>query len=249
VGVWRAPTDNDRDLGNDELDLPSYADRWRSAGIDRMVTRLAGMSADDGGLLVRTRTGTPILASAIDARLRWTAIADDAVRLDVELEPNDAWTTEWARLGLDFVLEGEPLGADIAGYGPMPSYPDLRSAARFGWWHLDADDLTVDNVRPQESGSRMGVRDARILTRGGALHVSSLDSSFALTVSRHSRPALAAAAHNWELPAEGRTFVSIDLAQSGVGTATCGPGVLPRYRLPARSAAISLVLRHEPASA
>ncbi|HEY9309635.1 MAG TPA: glycoside hydrolase family 2 TIM barrel-domain containing protein [Microbacterium sp.] len=249
VGVWRAPTDNDRDLGNDELDLPSYADRWRAAGIDRMVTRLADISAGDGGLVVRTRTGTPILASGIDARLRWTAIADDAVRLDVELEPNDAWTTEWARLGLDFVLEGEPLGADIAGYGPMPSYPDLRSAARFGWWHLDADDLTVDNVRPQESGARMGVRDARILTRAGALHVSTLDSSFALTVSRHSRQALAATAHNWELPAEGRTFVSIDLAQSGVGTATCGPGVLPRYRLPARSAAISLVLRHEPTSA
>lgn len=246
VGVWRAPTDNDRDLGNDELDLPPYAERWRAAGIDRMVTRLVDLRHGPDGVVVRTRTGTPILDSAIDATLRWSAVGDGAVRLDVELEPNATWTTEWARLGLDLVLEGEPLGADVAGYGPMHSYPDLRSGARFGWWHLGPHDLTVDNVKPQESGSRTGVRDARIVTEGGALHVSTLDHPFALTVSQHSRQSLAAAAHNWELTPEGRTFVSIDLAQSGVGTATCGPGVLPRHRLHAQPAAISLILRHEP---
>lgn len=245
VGVWRAPTDNDRDLGDDEPDLPPYAERWRAAGIDRTVTRLVDLRAEEASVVVCTRTGTPILDSAIDARLRWTAVADDAVRLDVDLEPHGTWTTEWARLGLDFVLEGEPLGVDLAGYGPMQSYPDLRSGARFGWWRLGADELTVDNVRPQESGSRTGVRDARIVTEGGALRVSTLDHPFALTVSRHSRQQLAGTAHNWELTPEGRTFVSIDLAQSGVGTATCGPGVLPRHRLPARPAAISLVLRHE----
>lgn len=245
VGLWRAPTDNDRDLGDDEPDLPSYADRWRGAGIDRLMTRVQDVGVAGPALIVRTRTGTPILDSAVDTRFSWTD-AGDAVRLDAQIEPNRTWTTEWARLGLDFILDAAPLGAEIAGYGPMPSYPDLRSGARFGWWSITADDLTVDNVRPQESGSRMGVREARIRTTLGILHVSTLDQPFALTVSRHSREALASTAHNWELPDEGRTFVSIDLAQSGVGTATCGPGVLPRYRLPAQAGALSLLLRHEP---
>ncbi|WP_460796920.1 glycoside hydrolase family 2 TIM barrel-domain containing protein [Microbacterium sp. GXF0217] len=246
VGLWRAPTDNDRDLGDDEPDLPPYAERWRAAGIDRLMTRVRDISVEGAALVVRTRTGTPILDSAVDARFTWTAVAD-GVRLDAQLDPNDTWTTEWARLGLDLVLASAPLSAAIAGLGPMPSYPDLRSGARFGWWDLDADDLTVDNVRPQESGSRMGVRDARIRTEQGVLHIRALDQPFALTVSRHSRQALAAAAHNWELPDDGRTFVSIDLAQSGVGTATCGPGVLPRHRLPARAGTTSLLLRHESA--
>lgn len=248
VGVWRAPTDNDRDIGDDELDLPSYAERWRAAGMDRTVTRLVDALTEGGAVTVRTRTGTPILDSAVDARLRWTALEGGAVRLDAELEPHGTWITEWARIGLDFVLASAPVGVDLAGYGPMPSYPDLRAAARFGWWHLDADELTVDHVRPQESGSRIGVREAEIATEAGTLHVSSLDAPFALTVSRHSRRSLAGAAHNWELTPDGQTHVTIDLAQSGVGTATCGPGVLPRYRLPARPAAISLILRHEPAS-
>ena len=246
VGRWRAPTDNDRDLGDDEPDLPPYAERWRAAGIDRLMTRVQDITAGGADLVVRTRTGTPILDSCVDARFTWSA-AGDAVRLDVQLDPNDTWTTEWARLGLDLVLGSAPLGAEIAGLGPMPSYPDLRSGARFGWWTLAADELTVDHVRPQESGSRMGVRDARIWTDSGILRIQTLDAPFALTVSRHSRAALASAAHNWELPDEQRTFVSIDLAQSGVGTATCGPGVLPRHRLPARTGTISLLLRHESA--
>lgn len=245
VGVWRVPTDNDRSIGDDEPELPSYAERWRAAGIDRMVTRVIDLRVAGPVLTVSTRAGTPILDCSIDARFAWSAIDDDAVRLDVELEPNDTWPTEWARLGLDLVLDGEATGVDLAGYGPMPSYPDLRSAARFGWWRLDGDELTVDNVRPQESGSRIGVRDARIFTEGGVLRVSALDHPFALTVSRNSRRSLAGTAHNWELTSEGRTYVSIDLAQSGVGTATCGPGVLPQYRLPARPGRISLILRHE----
>ncbi|MEW2014056.1 MULTISPECIES: hypothetical protein [Microbacterium] len=43
------------------------------------------------------------------------------------------------------------------------------------------------------------------------------------------------------VPEPTATHVSIDIAQSGVSTATCGPGVLPRYRLPARDASFALL--------
>ncbi len=248
VNVWRAPTDNDRDLADDQPGLPSMADRWHSAGIDRMVSRLMGIDEIEGSIRVRTRVAPPIFDTAIVSTLTWTPLSATSIRLDVELLPNDRWTVEWARLGLDFELPGNPLGMDLAGFGPMPSYPDLRSAARFGWWWIDSDELTVDHVRPQESGSRIDVSEATIRLRDGSLRIRTLDAPFALTVSRHSRNELSAAAHNWELPDEHRTFVSIDLAQAGVGTATCGPGVLPRHRLTARPGVISLVLEHLPHS-
>jgi len=252
VGVWRAPTDNDRDYGSEELDLPSMAERWHAAAIDRMVTRLVAIDSstdagiDAGTVRVRTRTGTPIFDTAIDATATWSALEGGAVRLDIALEPNASWTGEWARLGLDFELPGAPGDVDLVGYGPVPSYPDLRAGARFGWWRIPADELTVDHVRPQESGSRIDVSEATIRLREGALRIRSLTTPFALTVSPHSRRALAAAAHDWELPDEDRTFVSIDLAQAGVGTATCGPGVLPRHRLFPRAGAISLTFEHLP---
>ncbi|GAA5202819.1 glycoside hydrolase family 2 TIM barrel-domain containing protein [Microbacterium jejuense] len=249
VGVWRAPTDNDRDYGSEELDLPSMADRWHAAAIDRMVTRLVGIDVEGSAVRVRTRTGTPIFDTAIDADATWSALDDGTVRLDIALEPNASWTGEWARLGLDFELPGAPGDVDLVGYGPVPSYPDLRTGARFGWWTIPAAELTVDHVRPQESGARIDVSEATIRVPGGALRVRSLTAPFALTVSPHSRRALAAAAHDWELPDEDRTFVSIDIAQAGVGTATCGPGVLPRHRLFPRCGAISLTFERLPLGA
>jgi beta-galactosidase len=45
---------------------------------------------------------------------------------------------------------------------------------------------------------------------------------------------VAATTHDHLLRSDGALHVNIDFAVSGVGTAACGPGVLPVYRLPAQ---------------
>ncbi|HMP07433.1 MAG TPA: hypothetical protein PJ982_13870, partial [Lacipirellulaceae bacterium] len=55
-----------------------------------------------------------------------------------------------------------------------------------------------------------------------------------LTVRPWSTEHLAATDHDHLLRPDGRVHVVLDLACSGVGTAACGPGGLPRYRLPAQ---------------
>lgn len=241
LGVWRAPTDNDWGRLHAEEDPTPYAERWRRGGYDRTVTRIASAAEADGVVRVHSRTGVPILDCAIDARMTWTALEGGAVRLDLEIEPDGEWPTEWARLGLDLVIGAAPRGASYLGDGPMSAYPDMRAAARTGWWSLADDELVVDSVTPQESGARQGVVDASVETAAGTLRIRALDAPFALTVSPYSRDELARKTHNWELEADGRTHVSIDLLQSGVGTASCGPGALPRYRVAPRAVRTSLL--------
>jgi beta-galactosidase len=242
VGLWRAPTDNDLARGWDEPDLPSMAERWTEAGIDRLVTRLVEVSASDV-LEIRTYTGTTTQDSAVDAVYTWTPISDTAVRLDATLEPRGVWGADWARLGLDLILDGSPVSMDYAGLGPGPGYPDTDDALRFGWWSLQGSELVVDHVRPQESGSRPGVRSAVIRTTAGELRLTVLDATgVSLTVAPWDRTTLAAATHAVDLHPDGRTHLSIDVARSGVGTATCGPGVLPRYRVPAQPGRLSLLI-------
>jgi beta-galactosidase len=58
---------------------------------------------------------------------------------------------------------------------------------------------------------------------------------FSFTASPWTSAELAAAAHPVDLPAPGdRCRLVLDLAEHGIGTASCGPGVLPQYRLEAR---------------
>ncbi|MBA8815474.1 beta-galactosidase [Microbacterium halimionae] len=246
VGIWRAPTDNDRYPGWDEVDLPPFADRWHESGIDRTVSRFISAEPESASLTVRTRTGTPIRETGIEGTFTWTALSSTAVRLDVTLEPRGNWTADWARLGLDFVIPSPPQGLEFFGLGPGQSYPDSASGVSHDWWSVERKDLTVDHVRPQESGSRRDVREATVQTDAGALTVRTLSQPFALTISPHSRQTLAATTHNADLVADGNTYVSIDIAQSGVGTATCGPGILQRYRVAPQPGRISLILSAAP---
>jgi beta-galactosidase len=117
------------------------------------------------------------------------------------------------------------------GRGPGEAYPDTGYGTRVGRFTSTVDDLQTPYVFPQENGHRADVRWATLTTRAGAgLRVEG-EPTIGLTVRRWSSAQLDRARHAVELTDEGRLFVNLDAAQHGIGTASCGPGVLPAYRL------------------
>ena len=50
-----------------------------------------------------------------------------------------------------------------------------------------------------------------------------------------------------DLRPDGRLWVNLDLAQQGIGSASCGPGVLPAYRLDPAPASLTVRLYPGPA--
>ena len=94
------------------------------------------------------------------------------------------------------------------------------------------DRLFTPYLRPQESGGRHGVRGFSLLSAdaGGGLAVR-LDLPRQVSVTRHRAVDLAAATHHDELVPRPRCVVHLDAAHRGLGTASCGPDTLPRYRL------------------
>ncbi|MBX7442865.1 MULTISPECIES: glycoside hydrolase family 2 TIM barrel-domain containing protein [unclassified Arthrobacter] len=248
--LWWPPTDNDlgREWGG--ADPRSLAAQWKDAGLDRLHTRLLGISAEqapDGGecLRVRTRMGAADKQFGVLVDYVWTS-GQGALTLRTQVRPVGTWANagfevEWARIGLEFVL-GQPTSTvRWFGHGPHQSYPDTGQGTRAGWFELPLADLDVDYVRPQESGARSGVRSAVLETGGGTLEISG--EPFALTVRPYSLAVLESAAHRSDLVPDGRSYVYVDHQMRGVGTAACGPGVLDRYRLTPREADFEVTLR------
>jgi beta-galactosidase len=66
---------------------------------------------------------------------------------------------------------------------------------------------------------------------------------FGLTVRPWTAEALDRAAHPTDLAPDGRTWLTLDAGHNGIGSASCGPGVLPPYLLPAAPARLDLELR------
>jgi beta-galactosidase len=155
------------------------------------------------------------------------------------------------RLGLPARLDR----VEWYGGGPGEAYPDSRAAARLGRWRAAADELTTPYVRPQENGARAGVRWAELRGFDGTgLRVEAAAPAageagpqaggvpdFWLTARPWTTEALDAAEHTPDLVRDGRLWLHLDHALHGLGSASCGPGVLPEHRLEAAPAAFSFL--------
>lgn len=237
--LWRAPTDNDN--GFDWYHPhPSQADDWRTHGLDRLTSRLLGISIHDEAVTVTTRIAAASLDDAVVLTTRWNAVGADAVAVEATIEPHYREPIVWARAGLSFSVPETFDRLRWSGRGPGPVYPDTGYAARAGWFEAGIDELTTPSPRPQESGARAVTGIAELRANGHRLVIEG--DRFAATVRRVSTEMLAATAHHDELPRTGRTHVVLDPAQHGIGTASVRVGVLPPYALWSRPVRVSYTL-------
>jgi beta-galactosidase len=241
VDAWRAPTDNDR------IPADSAAGAWRAVGLHRLRHRVLDVSDDDGAIVVRTRTAPAALDVAFLSTMRWAALDGDGLLLDVSVQPEGEWPGSLPRLGLVWSLPAELDTVTWFGGGPGEAYPDTHRAARVGRFSSSVDALQTPYVMPQENGRRADVRWAELTDGAGpGLRVTALpsdgDDSFGLTVRRWTSADLDAALHPVDLVPGDRIWLTVDLAHRGIGTASCGPDVLPQHELHAAPVSLRLAL-------
>ncbi|WP_020672984.1 glycoside hydrolase family 2 TIM barrel-domain containing protein [Amycolatopsis nigrescens] len=236
LDLWRAPTENDR--GSARPDEQA----WRGAGLHRLQHRVADVTVEDGALVVRTRVAPPALGFGMFADYRWRADAD-GLRLRVDIEPDGEWPCSLPRLGLRMALPGAFERVEWFGGGPGEAYPDSRQAARIGRFAYGIDELQTPYVYPQENGNRTDVRWARLSTASGSEIRIEGSPVFDFTARRWTSEELDAAEHTVDLRPGELVHLNLDLAQHGLGSASCGPGVLPQYRLHARKDSFALTFR------
>ncbi|GAB3229348.1 glycoside hydrolase family 2 TIM barrel-domain containing protein [Glycomyces halotolerans] len=225
LDLWRAPTDNDL-LGWHG----SVAEPWRRAGLHRLEHKVVHFGEEDGRTVVRTRVGPASTDLAMEAVYRWRPEGSSRAWLTVEVRPLGEWDGPIPRLGLRMAVPRELYRVTWFGLGPGEAYADTRAAARVGRYRMDVADMQTPYVFPQENGSRADVRWASLA--GGDREMRILGAPhFALTVRPWSSEDLDTARHPTDLVERDRLYVNIDAAQQGIGTASCGPGVLPQHRL------------------
>ncbi|MET7401209.1 glycoside hydrolase family 2 TIM barrel-domain containing protein [Dactylosporangium sp. NPDC005572] len=235
--VWRPLTDNDRGAHGEALEP-----RWRAAGLHRLTARVDEVCAGPAGLVVRTRVAAAASVAGLHVRYTWSGIGDDSVRLVVDVTPDGPWDVPLPMLGLVLALPGSLTEVEWFGRGPGEAYPDTGLATRVGRFTASVARMQTPYVYPQENGRRAEVRWASVTERSGAgLRVAG-SAPFGLTVRPWPAAALDAATHPTDLAPDGRTWLTLDAGHNGIGSASCGPGPLPRYLLPAAPARLELTL-------
>ena len=223
--LWRAPTDNDRGMHGEAVEP-----LWRQVGLHRVQHRIDDVAFEGDRLVVRTRVAPAATDLGVVAIYRWSAVPG-GLRLELEAVPEGEWPCPLPRLGLRMAVPATLDRVEWFGRGPGEAYADTGRAARVGRFAATVAELQTPYLRPQENGNRRAVRWAVL----GDGQVTTLrlegEPTFDLTVRPWTSEQLDQARHPTDLVPDDRLWVNLDHAQQGIGSASCGPGVLPAYRL------------------
>lgn len=235
--VWRAPTDNDRNIRA----------AWEMAGYDRAQLRVADLAVkSDGETVVIGYKGTLAAVyrqwiARFDAEL--TIGASGGVGLRVCVERNGEMPF-LPRFGVRMFLKKDCDKAEYYGFGPTESYCDKHHGTKKGLYRTTAADNHEDYVKPQENGSHYGCDFVKLTNaRSAGLCVQS-PMPFSMSLSPYTQEELTQARHSFELRESDCTVLCADYGQSGLGSNSCGPELLHRYRLD--ETAFTFTLRIDP---
>jgi beta-galactosidase len=236
--AFRALTDNDGIRTGWMRGLGGRLHRWvDDLGLDR-----ATWSPDSAELRLPGADEDPRRAVAV----RHTVVAVGAWRrlsLRFTVPPGLA---DLPRLGITMTLPGDLEDLEWFGHGPHDSYPDRLASVTVGRWRSGVAQQYEPYALPQEHGHHTGLRWLCLRSAVDGLLV--VAEPLRRPVAGMTRPGFSARPHGdaelWqarhtsdlgplgpdERPA---THLSVDVAQRGLGTASCGPDTDPRHRIDA----------------
>ncbi|MCE1206513.1 MAG: hypothetical protein LWX00_03795 [Spirochaetia bacterium] len=244
--LFRAPTQNDGlknfqgTRGNP--DYAFYHDSkamyaWMDAGLDALKPALEAFEQRSAGsVFTRHRLLTERGFDCGSFEQVWEVTDTGATAAFVFALT--AAVPEYPRVGLVTRLNPAITSLTWCGRGPHENYPDRQASALVGIYRKKVPELWVPYIVPQENGNRGDLFWLEMEAENSvlSLRVPHGAGRISFSVQPFADPILWQARHADELPAVRQAFSSgpwlhLDAAQRGVGTATCGPDTLDRYRV------------------
>ena len=220
--VWRAPTDNERHIRNKW----GHPDVWQGENLDRIFNHVYKSHADGNTLRVAGSLAGIGRMPFLHYELTYRFFADGRAELLLKADVREdcVWLP---RFGFEFTIFPEQTQFHYFGRGPEENYQDMRLHTTTSFFESSAEKEYFPYVKPQEHGNHVGFR---LLQMKNGLQFSS-KQPFECCVSQYSAQQLTQAAHASELKPDGYVHVCVDYRDSGIGSNSCGPELMEKYRI------------------
>ena len=222
LNIWRAPTDNDMYIKKE----------WKKAHYDAAYTRAYRIEVLQNKHGVFIMEHVAVLADTVqkilDVEMTWKINEDGKIEAVIEAV-KDREFPELPRFGIRMFLNKKMDEIAYFGMGPQESYRDKHQASCHGLFRSKVAQMHEDYIRPQENGSHYDCDYVEITSGQYGIAAVSNDS-FSFNVSVYTQEELERASHNYELEESDSTVFCMDYAMNGIGSNSCGPDVLDKYR-------------------
>lgn len=230
--IWRAPTDNDRNIKRE----------WLRAHYDMTYERTYETSCiiKEGYAVISCSSSlaAPTVQPVLRIKTEWTISAEGTITSRMHVTKNSEFPM-LPRFGVRIILKKDMRNVSYIGMGPYESYVDKHYASWHGSFSASIDAMHEDYIMPQENGSHFDCNYVQISSLGEndsktdmSAHSITATSAvpFSMNASPYTAEELTNAAHNYELPESGKSVLCIDYRQNGIGSNSCGPELDEKYR-------------------
>ncbi|MBB6450932.1 beta-galactosidase/evolved beta-galactosidase subunit alpha [Geomicrobium halophilum] len=238
LDFWRAPIDNDLIPG---FNPPSSVETWKKYGLHGMQHNIRSVHyhfSEEGRkaeIEVVARIAPPVLAWGIHVKYKYEIFVDGNVTLHVEGSFEGDIPETLPKIGLRMGVPRRFENVQWYGLGPGESYIDSQLAPTYGVWINSVRNMFTPYVFPQENGNRHKTRWFTLVdVRGHGIKVIG-DPEVEFSAQMYSREKIEQAQHLYELTEDNMITVNMNHQQHGLGSASCGPDVLEKYRLKTRN--------------
>ena len=230
--LWRPFIDNDG-VAEGTLGIPGIRTTWVAQGLHRLERECSEPKLKRDGSMSFTERVRPTGGSAVVSHELTISPAGDGRRfhhvVTVPVELGDL-----PRLGICFPIPRQWSALRWFGRGPIESYSDRHAGALIGIWEADAADQFVPYLRPQDSGHHVDTRWLEASNGTSGIRVLAESELLSVAVLPYTDLAIEQATIPQELALSDTLWVHVDHKRRGVGTGSCGPDTLPKYRIAER---------------
>ena len=230
--LWRAATDNDGiKLWEGQESKP--LGRWLRLGLDGVTTQWREMRRGEAGEIVLSQTMFSRQGDALgefDTKLVFDSGNSFRVEHLLTMTPGEAGEDP-PRVGVCWTLAAGLGQLAYHGRGPFENYPDRKSGALLGVYRGPVQEEFFPYVMPQESGYHCDTRWVELSAADGRRIRFVFDRPTGFSALHYTAGQIFAARRTTELQPAAETFLTIDAAHRGLGTGSCGPDTLARYRI------------------
>lgn len=176
-----------------------------------------------------------------DCQIRYEKLANGAVDAHITITPKNG---NLRRAGVSCQIDTLLSHISYYGLGPWENAPDRTDGVLTGRYESTIEGLAEHNVKPQTTGTRF-IREATLTDgKGKGIRIECTEGLW-FSAIRYTDADLMSTQHQWELQKRPYIVLHLDARQRGLGNASCGPGPLPQYTIPADQP-ISYTIRFTP---
>ena len=222
LNIWRAPTDNDMYIKQE----------WKKAHYDAAYTRAYRIEVlqNKHGVLIMEHVAVvaDTVQKILDVKMTWKI--NEGGKIEAVIEAiKDKEFPDLPRFGIRMFLNKKMDEITYFGMGPQESYRDKHQASCHGLFRSKVAQMHEDYIRPQENGSHYDC-DYVELTNGQCGIAAVSKNPFSFNASVYTQEELERVSHNYELKESDSIVFCMDYAMNGIGSNSCGPDVLDKYR-------------------